>query len=265
MHVKYGSASQKKARHLAALLCVLAFSGVYASASLITFVGQDNVATTTSAHPSSAAAAASFATAAATIGNVATITFESAPLGVFSSLMAAPGVTVTGSNVNSANQSILNASNFPTAPTLDGYNTTSGGTNFLEMQGGTVTFTFATPTQFFGAYFSGIQSAVFFADTVTFSDGTSESISIPGVGTSGSVGALDFVGFTDVGKSISSITINAGIPGDPGAGFDDIGVDDVSYQSFASSSPTVPEPDSIVLMLTGCLGLTAGIRRRWFV
>lgn len=236
----------------------------YASASDITFVGQDNVATTTSAHPTSAAAAASFAAAAAGIGTVSTITFESAPLGAFSSLLAAPGVTITGSDVNSSNQTIRDTSDFPAAPTLDGFNTTPVGANFLEMQGGTVTFTFTNPTQFFGAYFSGVQSAVFFADTITFSDGTSESISIPGVGTSGSIGALDFVGFTDPGKSITSITINAGIPGDPGAGFDDIGVDDVSYESAASTS-TVPEPDSIALMLTGCLGLAAGIRRRWFV
>jgi hypothetical protein len=263
MHLKYGFAGQKKVRDLAALLCVLVFSGVYASADTI-FVGQDNVATTTSAHPTSAAAAASFATAAAGIGTVSTINFESAPLGAFSSLLVSPGVTITGSDVNSSNQTIRDTSNFPSGPTLDGYNTTSGGANFLEMQGGTVTFTFANPTQFFGAYFSGIQSAVFFADTITFSDGTSESISIPGVGTSGSIGALDFVGFTDAGKSITSITINAGIPGDPGAGFDDIGVDDVSYES-AASTPTVPEPDSIALMLTGCLGLAAGIRRRWFV
>jgi hypothetical protein len=264
MHLKYGFAGQNRTRDFAALLCVLAFSAVYASASVITFVGQDNVATTTSAHPTSAAAAASFATAAAGFGTVSTITFESAPLGAFSSLLAAPGVTITGSDVTSSNQTIRDTSNFPAGPTLDGFNTTPGGANFLEMQGGTVTFTFTNPTQFFGAYFSGIQSAVFFADTITFSDGTSESISIPGVGTSDSVGALDFVGFTDAGKSITSITINAGIPGDAAAGFDDIGVDDVSYESAASTS-TVPEPDSIALMLTGCLGLTAGIRRRWFV
>jgi hypothetical protein len=259
MHLHYGLAGQKSARQLAALLCVLAFSGVYASASVITFIGQDNVATTTSAHPTSAAAAASFATAAAGIGTVSTITFESAPIGSFSSLTVAPGVTLTGTDTNGNNQSIRNTSNFPIAPTLDGFNTTPGGANFVEEQGGTVTFTFATPTQFFGAYFSGIQTN-FFSDVVTFSDGTSESISIPGAGTTSSIGALDFVGFTDAGESISSITINTG---SNAAGFDDIGIDDVSYQSAANSA--VPEPDSIALMLTGCLGLAAGIRRRWFV
>jgi hypothetical protein len=262
MHLQYGFTRQKRASRLAALLCVLAFSGVYASASLITFTGQDNVATTTSAHPNSAAAAASFATAAAGIGTVSNINFESAPIGSFSSLTAATGVTVTGTDTNGNNQSIRNTSNFPVAPTLDGFNTTSGGANFVEEQGGTVTFTFATPTQFFGAYLSGIQTN-FFTDTVTFSDGTSQSINIPGAGTTSSIGALDFVGFTDAGKSISSITINAG---SNAAGFDDIGIDDVSYQGPAvSTNSAVPEPDSIALMVTGGIGLAAGIRRRWFV
>ena len=213
------------------------------------------MSTTSSPHPVSAAAAASFAAAAGLIGTVSTVTFEGAPLGSFSSLSAAPGVTVTGTDFNGNNQTIRNTSNFPVAPTLDGYNTTSGGANFVEMVGGTLTFTFATPTQFFGAYFTGVQN-FFPGEDVTFSDGTSELINVPEASTSGSVGALDFVGFTDAGKSISSITINAG---SPAAGFDDIGVDDVSYQGPISLSP---EPDSVVLVITGCLSLAAAVRRR---
>jgi hypothetical protein len=129
------------------------------------------------------------------------------------------------------------------------------------MMGGNLVFSFATPIQFFGAYFSGIQT-FFFDDTVTFSDGTSETLTIPGTGTSGSVGALSFVGFTDVGASITSVTINAGIPGDPGAGFDDIGVDDVRFQRTAAA---VPEPSSVALLVTGwlfCVGLGYRYRGR---
>jgi hypothetical protein len=126
------------------------------------------------------------------------------------------------------------------------------------MMGGTVTFTFTTPTQFFGAYISGIQTA-FFTDTITFSDGASRSISIPGAGTTSSEGALDFVGFTDAGASITSITINAGIPGNTNAGFDDIGLDDVRYQSATASS--APEPGSMALMLVGGLCAAFGYRR----
>jgi hypothetical protein len=251
---------RRGARHAAALFAVLTCSGVYASASIITFTGEDIVSTTTSPHPNSAAAAASFAAAAGLIGTVSTITFESAPLGSFSSLTAASGVTVTGTDINGNNQTIRNTSNSPSFPTLDGFNTTPGGASFIEVQAGTVTFSFATPTQFFGAYFTGVQN-FFSGEDITFSDGTSELISIPETGTSGSVGAVDFVGFTDAGKSISSITLNAG---NANTGADYIGIDDVSYQSAAVNS-TVPEPDSIALMLTGCLGLAAGIRRRWFV
>jgi hypothetical protein len=261
MYLKHGLAFRKGARSAVALLSVLTFSAVSASAFPVTYVGEDIMATTTSAHPNASAAASSFNTAASAIGTLSTIDFESAPLGSFTNLLVAPGVSINGSDVNNAAQTIRNSSNFPAAPTLDGYNTTPGGANFVELQGGTLTFTFTDPTQFFGAYITGIQSAVFFADTVTFSDGTSESISIPGAGTTGSIGALDFVGFTDAGKSITSVTINAGIPGNPDAGYDDIGVDDVSYQSAATSTVT-PEPDSIVLVLTGCLGLAAAVRRR---
>jgi hypothetical protein len=238
-------------------LCVFALSGVCASASTLnTYTGEDIVATTSSPHPNSSAAAASFLSAAAGLGSVSTITFEGAPIGSFSSLSLGSGVSLTGTDLYGNNQTIRNTSNSPTIPTLDGFNTTPGGASFLEIQGGTATFSFATPTQFFGAYFTGVQN--FFTDSITFSDGTTQVIDLPETGTSNSVGAVDFVGFTDAGKYISSVTINAG-SFETGADF--IGVDDVSYQSVPTSSVT-PEPDSIVLMLTGCVGLAAGIRRR---
>jgi hypothetical protein len=258
MYLNHPLEFQKKARRAAGVLSVVAFLGNYAFATPITYTGEDIVATTSSSHPNSTAAAALFDSAAAALGTVSTINFESAPVNSFSSLTVAPGVSLSGTSAFGTNQSIRNSSNFPAAPTLDGFNTTSGGKNFVEIEGGTLTFTFASPTQFFGAYLTGIQT-YFFTDTVTFSDGTSQTLDIPGAGTSGSVGAEDFVGFTDAGKSISKITINAG---SFLAGYDDIGIDDVRYQSGPVSSVT-PEPDSIVLMLTGCLGLAAGIRRRW--
>jgi hypothetical protein len=257
MNLQYGFACQNRARHFAVVLCVFALSGVCASASTITYTGQDIVSTTTSPHSNASTAAANFAAAAAGLGTVSTIDFESAPLGSFSSLSVAAGVTMTGTDLNGNDQTIRDTSNSPTIPTLDGFNTTPGGANFVEVEGGTLTFTFATPTQFFGAYFTGVQN--FFTDYVTFSDGTTQVIDLPEAGTSGSVGAVDFVGFTDAGQSISSVTINAG-NFEQGADF--IGVDDVSYQS--APTPT-PEPDSIVLVLTGCLGVAAGVRRRFSV
>jgi hypothetical protein len=120
------------------------------------------------------------------------------------------------------------------------------------MLGGSLVFTFATPTQFFGAFLSGVQD--FVQDTMTFSDGSSQTIDVPEAGTSSNVGELVFVGLTDAGKTISSVTVNAGTNG-----FDAIGVDDVRYQSAASS---VPEPGSVVLLLTVCLlALALRVRR----
>jgi len=229
---------------------------VPASAGVITFTGADlGVLPTSPSGPNSTAAAASFDAAAALLGTVSIINFESAPVGSFNSLVVAPGVTLTGSNVGGTNQSINNTfdANFPS---LDGYNTTSGGSQFAEMNGGSLVFTFTTPIQFFGAYLSGVQN--FVQDTYTFSDGSAQTIDVPETGTSSSVGELVFVGFTDSGKFITSVTINAGTNG-----FDALGVDDVRYQSGASAAP---EPGSMALMLTSCLfGLALWFRRRWAV
>jgi hypothetical protein len=226
---------------ITAALVLLSFTTVPATAAVVTFTGADlGVLPGSPSGPNSTSAAASFDAAAALLGNVSTITFESAPLGSFSSLAVAPGVTISGSNISGGNQSINNT--FDAAfPSLDGYNSTPGGSNFVEMMGGSLVFNFSTPTQFFGAFLSGVQD--FLQDTITFSDGTSQTINVPEAGTSPSVGELVFVGFTDAGRSITSITINAGTNA-----FDDIGVDDVRYQSASA----VPEPGSIALVLTGC-------------
>ena len=221
-----------------ALVLALAFMG---RADVI-FTGADlNVLPSSPSGPNSTSAANNFDAAAALIGTVSIIDFESAPVGSFTTLTVAPGVTISGTNINGADQSI-NDTFDASFPALDGYNTTSGGANFVEMLGGSLVFNFATPTQFFGAFLSGVQD--FLQDTITFSDGTSQTIDIPEAGTSSSVGELVFVGFTDAGKSISSITINAGTNA-----FDAIGVDDVRYQSASA----VPEPGSVLLLLTVCL------------
>jgi hypothetical protein len=224
-------------------LLALVFAFAFIGRADVIFTGADlGVLPSSPSGPNSTAAATSFDTAAALLGNVSIITFENAPVGSFSSLMVAPGVTISGIDRDLNDQSI-NDTFDASFPALDGYNTTPGGANFAEMQGGSLTFTFATPVQFFGAFLSGVQN--FVQDTITFSDGSSQTIDVPEAGTSSSIGELVFVGFTDAGKSISSVTVNAGTNG-----FDDIGVDDVRYQSAASS---VPEPGSVVLLLTVCL------------
>ncbi|THD60235.1 hypothetical protein [Phenylobacterium sp.] len=224
-----------------------------ALASVTTYVGEDIMSTTSDPHPNSATAAAAFGAA---VPGAGLITFESAPLGSFGSLTVAPGVALSGTDVNGDSQTIRNTSAFPSGPTLDGYNTTPSGANFAEATGGTLTFNFATAVDAFGAYLSGVQN--FTTDVITFSDGASQTLTIPEDGTSGSVGALVFVGFTDPGKSISSVTINVG---STTTGWDDIGVDDVRYAPVAAGSGA-PEPVGWALMLLGFGGVGGLIRGR---
>ena len=115
-----------------------------------------------------------------------------------------------------------------------------------------ITFTFTTPIQFFGVWLTGTQIN-FFQDTVTFNDGSSQTINVPQTGTDASHGAVNFIGFTDAGKSITGVTITAGFV----TAGDFIGIDDLSYQTAAS----VPEPASLGMVLAGFLGLGFAYRR----
>ena len=226
----------------------LALATAPAHAGLILFTGADDGAGSLATAPNSAAAAASFDTAVAGLGTENTITFESSPLGLFSSLALASGVSLTGSNVNGNDQSIVNeTSNInitsPCTNALCGYNTTPGGSKFLLLFGGTATFSFSRGTDAFGAYLSGVQNA---GETITFSDGSSQSVDIPNPGFHG---GTTFVGFTDAGKTIASITINVSN--------DVVGVDDVRY-----ATDPVPEPASLTLLVGGLAGLALTRRRK---
>jgi len=85
---------------------------------------------------------------------------------------------------------------------------------------------------------------------VTFNDGSAEVLSITKTDNTG--GAL-FFGFTDFGKSFTSVTYN---PGATDTTRDIWGIDDARFSLAA-----VPEPASLLLLGSGLLGLAA-IRRR---
>src|SRR6202035_5939027 len=184
-----------------AILAMAAFALVttQAHAGLTLFTGADDGAGSLATAPNSVAAAASFDAAAAALGTENTISFESSPLGLFSSLALASGVTLTGTNVNSSDQSIVNTtSNINITPPCSnascGYNTTPGGSNFLLLFGGTATFSFSAGTDAFGAYLSGVQNG---GEAPRVSQGPPESVAIPSPGFGGGTA---FVGFMDAGK-----------------------------------------------------------------
>ena len=214
------------------LLVGTAFAGISN-----TYTGFDLGSGSTATNTNSDAAALAFDTAT---GFLPKITFESSPLGPFSSLVVAPGVTLTGSDIGGSNQTIINTTLCTNA--LCGYNITLGGSQWASLYGGSVTFTFTTPISAFGAYFTGVQVP---GINISFFDGSSQSVPIPGDYNNGGTA---FVGFTDTAANISSVTI---------VGLNDIiGVDDVRYGG------TTPEPGTLVMFGSGILGLAGVLRRK---
>lgn len=206
---------------LAAVLAVLA--GPALAAPVVYSAGDDVVQTTADLVNSSAAAAAYDA---ATPGS-SLIDFESA----------------VPSNVTIAGGAITNSSG---CGYLCGINTTSGGQNFLLLYGGSTTFTFSQAVDSFGFYVTGVQSSqVVSQEFITFSDGSTQTINLPVANNGGGV----FIGFTDIGQSVASVTYNASN--------DIVAVDDVRYHVSS-----VPEPATTVLFGLGLLGLGLARRRR---
>jgi hypothetical protein len=116
-----------------------------------------------------------------------------------------------------------------------------------QLFGGNLTYSFAQPVNAFGTFLTGIQLA---GETVTFNDGSSQTLTIPNSG-----GGVEFFGFTDTGRLISNITINASA----GSFGDIIGMDDVR---FFTAAVAVPEPAGLAVLAIGLTGLGLLRRRR---
>ena len=129
---------------------------------------------------------------------------------------------------------------------LCGGNTTPGGSNWYGHVF-TTTITFDSPINAFGAYFSGWQRAI---QTLTYTDGTTEILDMP----AGDInsGGLVFFGFTDVGKSISSIVYDT-VSGDF------VAIDDMRFGMIGGS---VPESSTLALFAAALMGLALAGRRR---
>jgi len=115
-----------------------------------------------------------------------------------------------------------------------GYNTTSGGSKFVEFtppfaQGtSSVTFTFDKSISAWGAWFTGVGTVPDTAVSVAFTDGTAQSYSPLG----SSSGGVSFFGFTDPGKSIASVTVQEVLTG---LARDIFGIDDVQFVYSAAA------------------------------
>ena len=228
-----------KTRSIVLAMFLLVFTlATSANAGITTYSGFDIGANAPGVNSNTAAAQFDAAAPGDSI-----ITFESAPLGSFTSLIAAPGVTLTGIDYYGNLQTIRNTTDCGNA--LCGGNTTLGGSQFLYVYGGTATFTFASPVTSFGAYISGNQVQ---GINLSFDDGSSQQVLLP---YDYDNGGFSFVGFTDT-SAFSSVTVDAAFPHG-----DFISVDDVRYGAFSR----VPEPSSLLLLASGLAGL-AGLAWR---
>ena len=230
-------------------------------AALVTFSGADPGAGPGDSRPSSDEAAVDFDAAAGALGSVNLVTFEALSTGFNTSFMAATGVTVTfgGGYDSTSFPSLIGVTTNSSTPETLGYNTTSGGTNFLGFTPlfatstvgvtATLTWAFDNPVLAFGGYVTGLESGIAGKVNITFNDGSFTSLNLADL----SGGGVEFLGFTD-SKPISSVVFVETIAA--GKITRDIwGIDDVRYV-FAS----VPEAGALLLFGTGLIGLV-GYRR----
>ncbi len=238
--------SSMNVRTIATAAAIVLIAGA-AKAAPIVFTAADPGAGPGMAFPNSTAEAATFDAAASGVRTL--VNFESTPVGPFTNLTIAPGVMINGTDFSGNPQQILDVPS-PSCggpSILCGFNTTPGGAKYAQLFGGNLTYSFAVPVDAFGAFLTGVNLT---GETVNFSDGSAQTLTIPNSG-----GGVEFFGFTDTGEQISSIMIHVNVT----SFADIIGMDDVRFFTAATA---VPEPTSLALLGTGLAGLCLLRRRR---
>lgn len=229
-------------------------------AAVIVYEDFDNGAGPSAPRPNSDAAQSAFL-AAVSGSSPSTLTFESIPV-QYSNVINL--TTMTLFQVGTINQGNAGGTNVADSAIL-GYNTTSGGSTFLrifpEFGIGTAgaRFVFNTPVEFFGAYFTGLGTAAG-ALTVEFDNrDATGSYALPVTG--GSLGGVNYLGFTTFGAPITEVSMV--LRGVVGSTRDIYSIDDITTGLVAKYQPEVPEPSTYLMMSGGLVGL-AWLRRRRF-
>jgi hypothetical protein len=227
-------------------------------AGLITiYSANDAVTSTAGSWPNSDAELSVFQTAAGMMGTISTHGFGNQTVPSCSGHFGNGNVdwSYTGSFVTCPTAGVAGVTNQQLAggSTKNGFATLNGGgsnANWLGIEGGSLTLTFlSSPTKSFGSYFTGLGVPL----TVTFNDGSPESIIIPAGPSSGGV---EYWGFTDT-AGFSSITISYQTPCAIGApSCDNFGMDGIVFNN------SIPEPATLALFGLGLAGLAASRRRK---
>lgn len=220
-----------------------------AHATIRLFCGLDAVTASSDPRPNSNAALAQFVVIAAAQNSMSVADFDGLADRTLSGPVAS-NMSMASTNVDALNGGIDSGDDV-----ILGFNTTpSIGKHYrlwsdVDTTPASVTFTFATPVNAFGAFFTGVGTS--FGDT-SIKWTTSLGTNTLGLGEF-PTGSVQFCGFID-SELFTSVTIE--IAPEAGGAIDDVlGVDDAFY---ANCNP-VPEPGTMAALAVGALAL---IRKR---
>lgn len=235
---------------IAMATALLAGSPAIVRAAPSLFIGTDDGVSAYDPFPNARAAADAFHAAASLFGPVRTENFESAPIG-FHPQMDFDGlaIAISGPDVGPGISGVSDIDR----GSYYGFNTTAGGSKWLGFPSAgqsEAIIRFAAPTNSFGFFATGLQSAFTTSLAVTLLDGSQLSFALPVNDFGGATwfGLVDSIGFTSVAVRQDSY---------PGF-IDAWGIDDISFNTAA---PAVPEPATWAMLVCG-FGIIGGTARR---